>query len=333
MKKIKKIITFLILICTFLMIGGVAVMNAGQKPVIINLGDQVSRQNPHYHANKYFADWVKLKTSGQIVVKIFMDSLLGSAQENLEGLRLGSIEMAKTAAAPLSSLSLKFRLFNLPYVFTDKKDVFAALDGKIGDILRQDLEDQGLKLIAFYDTGFRSVFNQKKPIYKIEDIKDLRIRVMNHPIMIETFNSLGAKPVPLAYGELYAALKNGIVDGAEQPPAALYSMKFYEVSNYLSLTNHFYDLNVLMMSKKFFDNVLTPKQQQIVIEAGKATQAYERMLWQEYEDSAIKKIEATGMKVNALELSAFKQSVSNVIEKYREEIGDELVDVALSYSR
>lgn len=333
MKKYQKCITFFILIFSFSMIGRVAEMSAGQKPVIINLGDQVSRQNPHYHANKYFSDLVSQKTNGNIVVKIFMDSLLGSAQECLEGLRSGSIEMAKTAAAPLSSLSLKFRLFNLPYVFTDKEDVFAALDGEIGDILRQDLENQGLKLIAFYDTGFRSVFNCKRPIKIIEDIKDLRIRVMNHPIMIETFNSLGAKAIPLAYGELYAALQNGIVDGAEQPPSALYAMKFYEVSNYLSLTKHFYDLNVLLMSKKFFDNALTPNQQKIVIEAGKATQAYERMLWQEHEDSAIKKIEATGMKVNSIELSAFKQSVKEIIKKYRQEIGVEFVDLALSYSR
>lgn len=333
METYQKFITFFILIFSFSIIGRVADIKAEQKTVVINLGDQVGRQNPHYHAHKYFADLVSQRTNGQIVVKIFMDSLLGSAQENLEGLRLGSLQMAKTAAAPVSSLSLKFRLFNLPYIFADKKEVFAALDGEIGDILRKDLEDHGLKLMAFYDTGFRSVFNHKKPIEKIEDIKDLRIRVMNHPIMIETFNSLGAKAIPLEYGELYAALQKGIVDGAEQPPAALFAMRFYEVSNYLSLTNHFYDLNVLMMSKKFFDETLTPKQQEIVIEAGKATQTYERILWQEYEDAAIRKIEATGMKVNSLALSAFKQSVTNIIEKYREEIGVELVDLALSYSR
>lgn len=335
--KNKKIIPnlsiFLILFCSYSMTGWVAVTQAEQKKtVIINLSDQVSRDNPHYHAHRYFADLIFEKSNGEIVVKLFMDSLLGNAQESLDGARLGSIQMVKTAAAPLSSLSLKFGLFNLPYIFTNKKGVFAALDGKIGDILRRDLEGQGLKLIAFYDTGFRSVFNHKQPVTSVEDIQGLRIRVMNHPVMIETFNRLGAQAIPLAYGELYAALQNKVVDGAEQPPAALYSMKFYEVSNYLSLTNHFYDLNVLMMSKKFFDNELTPRQRQLVLEAGKATQAYERKLWRQHEESAINKIEATGMRVNSLELAPFKQSVKGVIDKYKKEIGVDFVELALSYS-
>jgi len=110
----------------------------------------------------------------------------------------------------------------------------------------------------------------------LEDLKELKIRVMSDPIMIETFNTLGAFVTPIAYGELYSALKQGVVDGAENPFIAIYTMKFYEVAKYLSITNHFYDLNLVVMGEEFFDEKLTSGQQKIILESGKETQIYER---------------------------------------------------------
>jgi tripartite ATP-independent transporter DctP family solute receptor len=304
---------------------------AKTEKVIIKLSDQVNEQNPHYKAHEFFAKTVAEKSGGSVEVKIFPNSQLGNAREGLEGVLTGTIEAVKVTSGELSTYSPKFSVFSLPYIFTNKKEVFAALDGKVGEILKAELDKQGFKLIAFFDTGFRSIFNGKRPVKTIADLKGLKVRVINDPIMIETVNTLGALATPLAYGELYMALKQGVVDGAEQPPVALYSMKFYEVSKYFSLTNHFYDLNIVVMGKKYFEK-LSPVQQKAIEEAGKEYQAFERQLWNEYEKDVIGKIEAAGMPVNELDLVPFKQAVMHIVEKNKSRVGQDVIDAALSYS-
>ncbi len=306
-------------------------IEADAKSMIIKFSDQANEQNPHYQADVHFAELVAQKTNGELEVQVFPSSQLGSARETLEGAQIGTVEMTKAAAGALSSFIPEFSVFSLPYVFTDREQVFAALDGKVGEILTQKLEDNGYQLIAYYDTGFRSIFNGKRPVNSVEDLKGLKIRVMNDPIMIDTVNTLGALATPLAYGELYTALQQGVVDGAEQPPVALYSMKFYEVSKYFSLTNHFYDLNVVVMGKMFFDK-LSPEQQQAVLEAGQETQAYERKIWKEYEDGILDKLKAEGVEVNSLDLSPFQEAVAGILEQNKDNVGGaEFVETVLSY--
>jgi len=334
MKNLKIILVFVIFI--FLLCLTMSPLFAAEKskPIIIKLSDQANTENPHYKADIYFANLVNKKTNGAIEVQVFPSSQLGDARETLEGSLTGVLEATKASAGALSSFVKEFSVFSLPYVFTNKEDIFKALslDGKSGKFLNKKLEDAGFKLISYYDTGFRSIFNNKCPINKIEDLRGLKIRVMNDPIMIETINTLGALATPLAYGELYSALKQGVVDGAEQPPVSVYTMKFYEVSKYFSLTNHFYDLNVVVMSKKYFDEKLTTEQQKAILEAGEETQIYERQLWADYEKDAIGKLEKKGMIVNTLDLVSFKERVAGIIEKNKSRIGTEFVDEVLSVS-
>jgi tripartite ATP-independent transporter DctP family solute receptor len=329
MSKPKSII-MVVLALVVLMWGQTA--GAADKKVIIKLSDQINEQNPHFMADEFFAKTVAEKSGGSIEVKVFPNSQLGSAREGLEGVLSGTIQAVKVTSGELSAYSPKFLVFSLPYMFTNKKEVFAALDGKLGDILKGELEKQGFKLVAFYDTGFRSIFNDKRPIKTVADLKGLKIRVINDPVMIETFNTLGALATPLPYGELYTALKQGVVDGAEQPPVALYAMKFYEVSKCFSLTNHFYDLNLVVMSKSLFDRTLSPSQQKAVLEAGKATEQFERKLWGDYEKDVIGKIQAAGMQVNELDLAPFKRAVAGIIEKNRTRVGQDVIETALSYA-
>ncbi|MFA6504810.1 MAG: TRAP transporter substrate-binding protein DctP, partial [Treponemataceae bacterium] len=147
--------------------------------VVIKLSDQINEQNPHFKADEFFAKTVAEKSGGSVEVKVFPNSQLGNAREGLEGVLSGSLEAVKVSAAELSTYSSKFSVFSLPYVFTKKSEVFAALDGKVGEMLTKELENKGYKLLAFYDTGFRSIFNGKKPINSIADMKGLKIRVIN----------------------------------------------------------------------------------------------------------------------------------------------------------
>lgn len=306
---------------------------AADQKVIIKISDQVNETNPHALAHAYFAKLVTEKSGGSVEVRIFLNSQLGTAREGLEGVLTGTVEMVKVTSAELSTYSPKFSIFSLPYMFTNKSQVFAALDGKVGDMLKAELEAKGFKLIAFFDTGFRSVFNSKRPINKVEDMKGLKIRVINDPIMIETFNTLGALATPMAYGELYTGLKQGVVDGAEQPPVALYTAKFQEVSKYFSMTNHFYDLNVVVIGKKFFDTKLSPAQQKAILEAGKAAENFEKKLWDDGEKDVMAKLTAAGMIINSPDLTTFKAKVANIVDKNRARVGGDIIDAALSYSK
>jgi tripartite ATP-independent transporter DctP family solute receptor len=332
----KKLMTALLILLCF---GGYVIFAAGSSEasneggkIIIKLSDQANEDNPHYAADIFFAEKVAEKTNGAVEVKVFPNSQLGNARETLEGTLTGTVEATKAAAGALTSFSPGFGVFSLPYVFTNKEQVFNALNGELGARLENQLEDTGFKVLAYYDTGFRSVFNKKRPINNLSDMSGLKIRVMNDPIMIDTFNSLGSLATPLAYSELYTGLKQGVVDGGEQPAVSLFTMKFFEVSDYFSLTNHFYDLNVVVMSKALFDS-LEPNIQKALLEAGKETQEYERQVWQEFEDGVIAKIEGTGMKVNSLDLGPFKAAVDDVIDSNKDKIGADIVDIALSYSR
>lgn len=329
MRKNRCYVWFVVMMCAFFCLPGGFEAFAAQ--ITIKFSDQVNEQNPHYDADVHFADLVAQKTNGAIDVKVFPSSQLGNARETLEGALIGTVEMTKAAAGALSSFVPEFSVFSLPYVFTNREQVFAALDGKVGELLAQKLEQNGFKLLAYYDTGFRSIFNQKRAIHTLEDMKGLKIRVMNDPIMIDTVNTLGALATPLAYGELYTALQQGVVDGAEQPPVALYAMKFYEVAKYFSLTNHFYDLNVVVIGKEFFEK-LSPEHQQAILEAGQETQTYERTLWEEYESGIIDKLKAEGMEVNSLDLAPFQKAVEHIIEQNTDKVGGaDFIDIVLSY--
>ena len=313
-----------------LLVGTMVFAQGGKegKTVVLKFSDQVNEENPHVKADYHFAELVKEKSSGSIDVQVFPNSQLGNARESLEGMQSGTIEITKVAAAALSSFCPEFSIFSLPYVFVSKDEVKAALEGEVGRIFAKSLNKAGFEILAYYDAGFRSIFNGNKPITNLSDIKGMKIRVMNDPIMIDSINALGALATPLAYSELYTALKQGVVDGAEQPPVSLYTQKFYEVSKYFSLTNHFYDLNVVVMSKRVYDN-LSSDQQKIIKEAAAETQKFEWDGWKQLEDGVLDDLRAEGMVINELDLAPFQKAVMNIINDNADLMGQEIIDAAL----
>lgn len=303
--------------------GGVA------RSVVLKFSDQVNEENPHMVANRYFADIVNSANVG-LDVQVFPNSQLGTARESLEGMTSGTVEITKVSAGELNVFAPEFSLFSLPYIFVTKDEVKNALEGKVGDILAESLRNAGFELLAFYDTGFRSIFNGRRPINTMSDLNGLKIRVINDPIMIETVNTLGGIGTPLAYSELYTALRQGVVDGAEQPAVALYAQKFYEVSKYFSLTNHFYDCNVVVMSKRVYDS-LSAEQQKVVKDAAAKTQEYEWNLWDELEAEVLDDLRAEGMVINELDLQPFRDATSHIVDKNVNMVGEEILKAAREY--
>ena len=324
---------FSVLLVLALVATGLFANGSSEKSkVLLKFSDQVSEDNPHVQADNYFADLINQNESSDMEVQVFPNSQLGGARESLEGMQSGTIEIAKVSAAALSSFCPEFSIFSLPYVFVSKDEVKAALEGEVGEILQSSLNDAGFELLAYYDTGFRSIFNGKRPIESLEDLSGLKIRVMNDPIMIEAINTLGALATPIAYSELYSALKQGVVDGAEQPPVALFAQKFYEVSDYYSMTNHFYDLNVVIISKPVFDS-LTDDQKEAIKTAAQETQKYEWELWNELEESVLGDLAAEGMKINELDLSDFRTAVKDIIYDNSDLVGKDIIDAAMKVTQ
>lgn len=326
MKSKKRI---LLLACLSVLIVAVIAVNFtgssvfGQKKIVIKLGDDLSPSHPHEVAFRFFAKRVAELTDGQVEVQIYPNSQLGTHPERIQGLQLGTIEMTKTTNADMGNFVEETKVFDLPFLFRDKEHFYKVLDGPIGKkFLNEIYPKVGLKGLIFLDSGTRSVYNSKRPIRTPQDLKGVKIRVMPSEIMIDTINAMGASAVPMSFAELYSAMQQGVVDGAENSPTLYYEQKHYEVAPYLSLTEHFGPPDILLISQNFFDRL--PKNvQKAILQAAEETKDYQRKIWIESEEKVIEQIKAVrGVQVNTVDTEAFSQAVQPIYEKYGSKYAD-----------
>ncbi len=182
-----------------------------------------------------FQQRLEAKSQGALKVKIFADAQLGSEREVLELLQIGSIAMTKVSAAAMANFAPPYQVLGVPYLFRDKEHLFKSLEGEVGQKLLQSGSEFWLRGLCFYDAGSRSFYTKDKPIRSPEDLKGLKIRVMNHQMSVDMVNAMGGAATPMAYGELYTALQQGVVDGAENNPPSLLTSRHYEVCKYYTL--------------------------------------------------------------------------------------------------
>lgn len=183
-------------------------------------------------------------------MSLFPDSTLGNAQTMISAVRGGTIDIEMSGSPNFSGLVSNLNVIDIPFIFKDKAHAYRVLDGEIGQGLMKELEDKGLKGLAFWEVGFRSITNSKHPIKTPDDVKGLKIRTNQNPMYVEAFKLLGANPVPMPLSELYTALETRAVDAQEHPIGIVWSTKLYEVQKYLSLTNHGYTPLLVVMNKQ-----------------------------------------------------------------------------------
>jgi tripartite ATP-independent transporter DctP family solute receptor len=294
---------------------------AGTK--IIRLGDSGTEANPQYLAHQFFAKRVAELTNGQVEVKIFMNAQLGGHTQMNEQVASGALEVSKTAAAFMSTYDKRLSIWSLPYSFASLDKFFAAQDGKLGQAYGALAEKYGFKLLGIYHAGTRDIYNKKGPIRTPEDLKKMgiRLRSMPDPVMIDTFNTLGAQATPLEANEVYNAIQQGVIDGAENSITWYLTMKHFEVAPFFSLTHHFYDANPLFASLKWF-NQQPPDIQKALLQAGKETIPFERKAWAEDEQKNYEKAKAAGIKINDADIAAFQKAAKPVLEKYAPSLGE-----------
>ncbi len=293
-------------------------------PILMKLGHFANDTHPGNLAAKQFAENVEKRTKGAVKITVYPNNQLGSPPELLEQNILGAIDMSLGTQGSLDKYSKKFAVVMLPFIFKDYQHAYKVLDGPFVPWAAPDLDKQGLVFLSNWDYGFRNLTNNVRPIEKADDVKGLKLRTPPEIQLQSAMEALGGNVTKIAFPELFMAMKQGVVDGQENPLAVIFFNKYYEAQKYLAITNHVYNSMVHVISKKTWDK-LTPDQQKIFKEESKLAGELMRKKIQSEEKDLIKKLEEKGMKVTYPNQADFKAKMGPAYEKIGSYAGKENV--------
>lgn len=281
------------------------------------LGDTHPVGNIIYNMSAKFAEIVKQKTNGEVVIKIVPSAQLGTGRAMIEALQTGTVELTDITNSVLGSYEPSRGIFDLPYIFRDSAHMGKVFDGPMGLEASDALEKRvGVTpVIEGVFEGPRKVYNRLRPINTLDDLKGLKIRVMESPINLASFKALGANPVPMAFSELYMGLQQGTVDGAEGAAINYLTVKFFEVAKFFSATDHLNSPLEIIASTKWL-NSLPPEYKKAVLEAGLEAVKWERSQWDQSERDAEAELVKQGVKINTVDLAPFRKAVEPVWEEF-----------------
>ncbi len=282
---------------------------------------------PAHHHNvslKWFADRIA-ERNVDLELRVLDGAQLGGERDYIEGMMLGSIEMAQVSTAPVSGFIPEFDLFSLPYIIRDTDHFKKVVSGPVGQQYFDLLETRGIKGLAWFDNGYRNVFNKLRPVYTPEDMDGMKIRVMESPLMVNTLNAMGGAATPMSYSELYTALQQGVLDGGENAAGNVLNDKFYEVSKYYSLTHHFRPPGVVAISMMSWER-LSDAQKSALLEEAAALQDYEIELTGTVAAEAMEELKAMGMEINEADVASFRARMQPVYQGFIDQFGSELLD-------
>ncbi len=298
---------------------------APAKVIEMKLGHYAAEGHPGDLAAKMFAENVEKRTAGAIKIAVYPNNQLGSPPELLEQNILGAIDMSLPTQGALDKYSKKFAVVMLPFVYRDYEHAHKVLDGPFMEWASPDLAKQGLVFLSNWEWGFRNITNNVRPINSPADVQGLKLRTPPEIQLQAAMEALGAVVTKIAFNELYMALKQGVVDGEENPLSVVYHNKFYEVQKYLALTRHVYNSMVHVISKKTWD-MLTPEQQTIVREESQKAGNFMRQKLMEEENDLITKLKAEGMVVTQPDIADFQALMGPAYKRIGEYAGQENVD-------
>ncbi len=295
--------------------GSVVAASDDRTPRLLRLSHNLNREHPVHLGLERFADLVLDRTGGRITIQIFPNGELGGETVTLEQLQSGTLDFAKASAAPLGSFSPDFSVFSVPYAFRGADHYWAVLNGPVGREILASLDGRGLHGLCYLDAGARSFYTAKSPILGPEDLRGLKIRVMESETAMDMVSAFGAAPTPMAYAELYSALQSGLVDGAENNPPSFYSSRHYEVAAHYTLNEHSRVPDVLIMSAKVWRD-LEPSARAIIETAAAEASAYQRDLWTERTAEALDAVRDLGVEVRSTDLEDFAAVVAPLRASY-----------------
>ena len=307
----------------------VAFIGCGKKSdvTVLKMGHALDTEHPVHKAMVFMADKLKEKSGGKVILQIYPGEQLGSEREMIEQVQMGLLDITKVSTSPLESFIPSMSVFSVPYLFRDEEHVWKVLDGPIGKKLLQAGSSVGLKGLCYYDAGSRSFYTKTKPILTPDDLIGLKIRVQESKTSMEMIRVLGASPTPIAWGELYTSLQQGVVDGAENNPPSFYRSGHYEVCKHYSLDEHTMVPDIVLMSKKTWDK-LPADVQQMVQEAADESVQYQKKLWKEDTEKALETVQERGVTIYHPEKAPFREKVKPMHESYKgTEVGELIEEI------
>ena len=295
------------------------------KDHVFKIGTGLNEEHPQAKALKYFAEQLAAKSGGKLVARVYTGGSLGNDISMTSALRGGTLEMTIPDSSTLVSLVKPFGVLNLPLTFNNEKEADAVLDGPFGQKLLATLPEKGLIGLGFWENGFRHVTNSRRPVQRAEDLSGLKLRVIQSPLFLDTFNALGANATPMPFTELYTAMEQTAVDGQENPAATILASKFYEVQKHMVLSRHMYSAWVLLMSRKTWDG-LSAQEQKLVQEAAREATLYERKTIRAFSETALAELKKAGMQITempAAEQAKMRSKLQPVLAKFSKEFGED----------
>jgi len=303
-----------------------------QNKIVIKLGWATSDAPTDTFAigARLFKAALEEEAKGQFDVQLYPNRQIGDEKQLVEGMRLGTVDAAVVTNPVYAQVEPAFMLNDLPFLYPSEPKAFQVLDGNVGKQLSAKIEKKGIVMLAYMSGGYRQMLNNKKPVSTPEDVKGVKYRTMQNPVAIEMYTALGGSPTPLAWSETLTALQQGAVDGMDLGAPLIESLKVYEAVKYLSLTNHSFSACNLAMSKRLFDK-LSPAQRTAVRNAAAKAAVEQRKQALELDDKAVAALRAKGMVVNKVaDIAPFRARVMPVYDKFRADIGSELLDATLA---
>jgi len=279
-----------------------------KETITLTLGHTLDTRHVVHKAMEFMSERLSEYSNGNMKIVIYPGGQLGSEREMIELLQIGSLSMTKVSASPLEGFVPEMQIFSIPYLMKDREHFWRVLNGPVGQGLLQKTESARLKGMAYYDAGSRSFYTSKAPIHSPDDLLGKKIRVLNSPTAIATVQALGAAATPIAWGELYAALQQGVVDGAENNPPSYYLSRHYEIAPYYTLDEHTFVPDIILASLPVWDN-LTEQQQSWLNQAMADSVEYQKSLWQTASDEALQAVIDEGVTVIYPDKSHFQEKV------------------------
>lgn len=289
---------------------------SGVKTLRLGHGLDVSH-SVHKAMVKMGEDLYKI-SDGKLKLEIYPSQQLGTERQCLELLQIGSLDMTKVSVGVLENFAPKMKVLGLPFLFRDREHSFTVLDGPIGQRLLNEGEQYWLKGLGYYDAGSRSFYTKDKPVNTPEDLEGQKIRVMESVTAMDMVSGLGGSPTPISWGELYTALQQGVVDGAENNPPSFYLSRHYEVAKYYTLDEHTVLPDVLLAGTYLWDK-LTTEEQGWLKQAVETSVVYQRKLWLEAENEALEAVQKAGVQIIRPDKTLFSDKIKDSFDKYKED--------------
>ena len=321
---VKRSIVSVLLACAFVLSCG----GTDDGKVVIRMGHIGFPESPFDRGAQKFKELLEARMPGRVEVRIFGSAQLGEDKEMLEGLRLGTLEM-HVPSSVLHSVEPLFGVFDLPFLIMERRQMASIAAGPIGQNLEEALSKHDLVLLGFWENGFRMITNNVRPIEKPEDLDGIKIRTPKDPERVKLFEAFGANPTSMSFGEVFSALKQGVIDGQENPFSQIVPARFHEVQKFLSVSRHVYSPAYPLMSRQYFESLdeeLQTAIREVAIEVGE----FHRELG-EKEDVRHREMLDEHLEISEIDRAAFAERAEPLYEEFNERHGEELVSTIRSY--